>query len=140
MVGGLMRFLVDTNLWLELLLNQQRAQEVRSLLQEREGSDFALTEFSLYSIGIILTRLNRDEAFEQFIADALGQGGTRVVRLGATDMKFLLAVRRQFGLDFDDAYQYVAAEKYNLTLLSFDTDFDRTARGRMTPSMLPSVT
>ena len=24
-----MRFLVDTNLWLEVLLNQQRAQEVR---------------------------------------------------------------------------------------------------------------
>lgn len=63
-----MRFLVDTNLWLELLLNQQRAQEVRSLLQQNEGSDFALTEFSLYSIGIILTRLSKDEAFEHFIA------------------------------------------------------------------------
>jgi uncharacterized protein len=134
-----MQFLVDTNLWLELLLNQQRAPKVRSLLQEHEGSDFALTEFPLYSIGIILTRLNRDDAFEQFITDALGHGGTRVVRLGATDMQFLLAARKQFGLDFDDVYQYMAAEKYNLTLLKFDADFDRTARSRMTPSMLPSA-
>ncbi|MCF6148000.1 MAG: PIN domain-containing protein [Candidatus Kuenenia sp.] len=33
----------------------------------------------------------------------------------------------------DDAYQYAVAEKYGLTLVSFDTDFDRTARGRKTP-------
>jgi hypothetical protein len=129
-----MQFLVDTNIWLELLLNQQRAQEVRQLFEEREGSDFAITEFSLYSIGIVLTRLSKDQAFAQFIADALEQGGTRLLRLGSTEMKHLLSARKQFGLDFDDAYQYTAAEKYNLTLLSFDTDFDRTARGRKTPA------
>jgi len=131
-----MQFLVDTNLWLELLLGQQRAQEVRQLLQQRLGSEFALTEFSLYSIGIILTRLNQDDLFARFVADALEQAGTRLLRLSAVDMKALLAVRKQFGLDFDDAYQYVAAEKFNLTLLSFDKDFDRTARGRLTPSAL----
>jgi len=40
----------------------------------------------------------------------------------------------QFGFDFDDAYQYSAAEKYNLTIVSFDSDFDRTPRGRKTPA------
>jgi predicted nucleic acid-binding protein len=39
----------------------------------------------------------------------------------------------QFRLDFDDAYQYVAAEKYGLTLVSFDADFDQTKLGRKTP-------
>jgi|SRR5208337_213330 len=129
-----MEFLVDTNIWLELLLNQQRAQEVRELFEQREGSDFAITEFSLYSIGIVLTRLSKDQAFAQFIADALEQAGTRLIRLASAEMKDLLTARKQFGLDFDDAYQYTAAEKYNLTLLSFDTDFDRTARGRKTPA------
>lgn len=37
--------------------------------------------------------------------------------------------RKQFNLDFDDAYQYVAAQKTNLSLISFDTDFDHTERG-----------
>jgi hypothetical protein len=129
-----MQFLVDTNIWLELLLNQQRAQEVRQLFEEREGSDFAITEFPLYSIGLVLTRLSKDQAFAQFIADALEQAGTRLLRLGSAAMKDLLSVRKQYGLDFDDAYQYTAAQKYNLTLLSFDTDFDRTARGRKTPA------
>jgi predicted nucleic acid-binding protein len=36
-------------------------------------------------------------------------------------------------LDFDDAYQYVAADKHNLVIVSFDGDFDRTERGRKTP-------
>ena len=131
-----MQFLVDTNVWLELLLEQQRAQEVRQLFEAREGSEFAITEFSLYSIGIILTRLNKDEAFSRFVADVLGQAGTRLVRLAPADLQGLVGVRKQFGLDFDDAYQYTAAEQHNLTLLSFDTDFDRTARGRKSPAMI----
>lgn len=43
-------------------------------------------------------------------------------------------IARLFRLDFDDAYQYVAAEEYGLTLVSFDADFDRTERGRKTPA------
>jgi hypothetical protein len=37
-------------------------------------------------------------------------------------------VAKKFALDFDDAYQYVVAEKYDLQLVSFDADFDRTER------------
>src|SRR5262249_764041 len=109
-----MRFLVDTNIWLELLLTQQRAGEVRQLFERCEGSEFAITEFSLYSIGIVLTRLSKDEAFTQFVADVLQHAGTRLVRLNPAEMNRLLTARKQFGLDFDDAYQYAATEKYNL--------------------------
>lgn len=44
----------------------------------------------------------------------------------------------KFGLDFDDAYQYVAAEKYDLTIISFDSDFDNTKRKRKTPGEILS--
>jgi predicted nucleic acid-binding protein len=44
-----------------------------------------------------------------------------------------------FGLDFDDAYQYVAAERFGTVLVSFDSDFDRTKRGRKSPEMLLSA-
>src|SRR5450759_4180602 len=52
-----------------------------------------------------------------------------------TNVTFLVwwEVMDRFKLDFDDAYQYCSAEKYHLTLVSFDGDFDRTDRGRMTP-------
>ena len=45
---------------------------------------------------------------------------------------YLVDSTEQFSFDFDDAYRYVAAEQYNLTLVSFDSDFDRTERGRRT--------
>jgi len=41
---------------------------------------------------------------------------------------------KRFNLDFDDAYQYAAAEKYILTLVSHDRDFDGTELGRTTPA------
>lgn len=40
---------------------------------------------------------------------------------------------QRWHLDFDDAYQYATALKFDLTIVSFDTDFDRTDRGRKTP-------
>lgn len=133
MVGGLM-YLVDTNVWLEMLLEQDRADEVRHFLQNMDSRQLAMTEFSLYSIGIILTRLNRDDLFEDFISDTVEDSGVGRIRLGALDLKDLLAVRRRFRMDFDDAYQYVAAVKFGCTLISFDKDFDTTDLGRKTPA------
>jgi uncharacterized protein len=41
-----------------------------------------------------------------------------------------------FQLDFDDAYQYVIAERENAIIVSFDKDFDPTPKGRQTPSQV----
>ena len=48
-------------------------------------------------------------------------------------MQHLIEIMAQYNFDFDDAYQYVTAEKYHAELISFDSDFDRTERGRKTP-------
>ena len=50
------------------------------------------------------------------------------------DMELVIETSEKFNLDFDDAYQYAVAEKYNYTLVSFDGDFDNTERGRKTPA------
>lgn len=55
--------LIDTNVWLELLLDQEKADQVRNLFQQIDSSLMAISEFSLYSIGIILIRLNKNELF-----------------------------------------------------------------------------
>ena len=131
-----MKYLVDTNVWLELLLEQERASEVRKFFQEIEARLLALTEFSLYSIGVILIRLGKDPIFEDFLSDTIEDSGAIRIHLETTDLKQALVNRQQFNLDFDDAYQYTAAERYDLTLISFDSDFDRTTRGRKTPAQI----
>ncbi len=59
-------YLIDTNIWLELLLQQEKAEEVSSFFQAVDSSSLAITDFTLYSIGIILTRLKKFDAFNDF--------------------------------------------------------------------------
>jgi hypothetical protein len=126
-------YLIDTNVWLELLLEREHAAEVRRFFNEVESDLLAITEFSLYSIGIILTRLNKGKVFEDFLADVLEASDVMRIRLNIGDLKLIPQLQLRFRLDFDDAYQYLAAEQYGYMLISFDHDFDHTALGRKTP-------
>lgn len=126
-------YLVDTNLILEILLRQAKAEEVKRFLEHAPGEQLFLTEFSLYSLGILLIRRNLHDIFLRAVEDLLFTGGMTVLRLAPADLADVVRCSKQFGLDFDDAYQYVAADKHNLVIVSFDADFDRTARGRKQP-------
>ena len=132
-------YLLDTNLVAEVLLGRAKAEEVKRFLRTVGGENLSLTEFSLYSLGIILARHRMYDAFSQAVNDLLLTGGIRLVRLGLTDMQDVTEACRKFNLDFDDAYQYAAAKKHDLTIVSFDSHFDQTDRGRKTPADLLSA-
>jgi len=129
-------YLVDTNVWLERLLDQSRSEEVSRFLEQTPTDRLFVTDFALHSIGVVLRRLDRFEAFGRFVQDVFIEGAVGLTRLGPEDMQRLVAVAERFNLDFDDAYQYLAAEKHNLAIVSFDGDFDRTKLGRRTPLQL----
>ncbi len=127
-------FLVDTNVWLEVLLEQERAEEARRFLLGVDAAELAISEFSLYSIGIAVCRAGKDGLFRDFLSDTLEGSGIPRVCLDIANLRQLLETREEFGLDFDDSYQYVAAGMIGATVVSFDKDFDRTDRGRKTPA------
>lgn len=135
---AVMNMLLDTNIWLELLLDQQRAGEVQSFLQHSNTADLAMTDFTLYSIGIILTRHHKHDVFTDFIADTLENAVIQLITLNVDEMRQLVKYQQKLRLDFDDAYQYTAAVTHNCTLVSFDTDFDHTPLRRYTPAELDS--
>ncbi|MBM3314119.1 PIN domain-containing protein [candidate division WOR-3 bacterium] len=126
--------LVDASVWLELLLEQERAEQVRDFLRTVPLAELAITDFALHSVGIVLARNKRDDLFVRFISDLLMDTDVRYVSLDYAALMVVTETRDRLHLDFDDAYQYVAAEKHNLTLVSLDADFDRTDRGRKTPA------
>ena len=128
-----MMYLLDTNIVLELLLDQDKADQVERFLKSLPPEQLYLSEFAFYSLGIILFRHKRHDAFVQMVEDLLAMGGIRLVRLEADETRDIVRAAQSFNLDFDDAYQYATAERYNLTIVSFDGDFDRTERGRQTP-------
>lgn len=129
-----MRFLLDTNWWMQIIREREHAFEVRDLMSAAGAARLATTDLALHSIAIALGRhgmLDRLPAFLQFsdIGNSVELVGTRV-----TDLVRVADLCRQYGLDVEDAYQYVAAEIHSLNLVSLDKDFDRMPNGRLTPA------
>lgn len=133
-----MRLLLDTNVFLEILLEQEQASKARFLLSRSDDHEFFISDFSVHSIGLLLFRRNQHQTFQLFLKDVLLTTGTSLLSMGVVDMDSIVAAAQSFNLDFDDAYQYVAAEKHDLTLVSLDGDFDRTERGRLTLAQIVS--
>ncbi|HUW15350.1 MAG TPA: PIN domain-containing protein [Anaerolineae bacterium] len=127
-------YLVDTNVWLERLLSQERSDEVGSFLARAPGHELLITDFYLHSIGVILDRLDRIEALRRFVDDLFVRGGVRLVSVSPESMGALIDEMDRSQLDFDDAYQYVAAAEAGALIVSFDHDFDRTSLGRLEPN------
>lgn len=128
-----MRLLVDTNIFLEVLLQQERTDEASAILRRYNEHTLHITDFSLHTIGLILISRNRHQAFMQFLEDILDAGIT-VSTLESEELRTVIEISNRYRLDFDDAYQYAVAEKLDLTIISFDGDFDATDRGRRMPA------
>ena len=129
-------YLLDSNIWLERLLGQAQSAVVGQLLDRLPTEQMLMTDFTLHSLGVILNRLGQRSVFTVFVQDVLIDGGVALTSLPPTAMYRVVAVMEQFGLDFDDAYQYVAAERENVAIISFDAHFDQTDRGRQTPAQI----
>lgn len=89
---------------------------------------------AFHSICVILTRLKRKAALLDFVQDVLVDGEVNLVSVQPLEVENLVDAMDKYNLDFDDAYQYIAAEQNELTIVSFDRDLDRTARGKKTPA------
>ena len=127
-------YLLDTNIWLESLLGQSRADEVADFLDKIPSEKLFISDFSFHSICVILSRLNRKYVLIDFVQDVFIAGKVSVIALQPEETSSLVLIMDNFRLDFDDAYQYLLAEQWQLTLVSFDKDFKRTPRGAQSPA------
>src|SRR3989442_5377412 len=118
-----MKLLVDTNIFLEVLLEQSRANDAKELLTKTNAHNFLISDFSLHSIGVLLLKRKKVDVFRNFVTDIVIRAGTAVARLNASDMDALVDHAASFNLDFDDAYQYSLADNYDLTIVSVAKDF-----------------
>ncbi len=127
-------YLLDTNIWLERLLNQEMSPQVEKFLDQVPSKLLWRTDSSLHSIAIILLRLRKSDLLGKFIDDLFINGAVNLIRLGPKDFHAIIIDAETYDLDFDDAYPMTATKKKGLILISFDSDFDRTPIGRKTPA------
>lgn len=127
-------YLLDTNIWLERLLGQEHSEDVGELLGAIDSDQLFITDFSFHSVCLILTRLKRPQSAIDFVHDLFVKGRVGLLTVRPEEMESVISLMGKFNLDFDDAYQYLVAERQDLELVSFDSDFVHTARGRKTPA------
>ena len=114
--------MLDTNVFLEILLAQEKKEECKKFLNDNiEGLN--VTDFSLHSIGVILFRYGRKEVFQKFVEDILD--AIRVLSLPIDRYREVVNVSKNLNLDFDDAYQYAVAKYYGLQVVTMDRDFEK---------------
>lgn len=115
-------FLVDTNIFLEILLKRDKSRDCKKLLDNNIGN-LHITDFSLHSIGAILFRYNKEDVFRKFLDDVTPN--TKLLSLPLELYGEVVNVRKSLNLDFDDAYQYSIARHYGLKVVTMDRDFER---------------
>jgi predicted nucleic acid-binding protein len=129
----ILMFLLDANVFLEWMLGQDRADDVQALLERVDPSVLAISDFSLYSIGIIHARHGRLHEYRCFLNQDVVEKGIQVMTLPLANHGLLVEAVEKYQFDFDDAYHYALASLYGLRLVSFDHHFDRIEGGRLEP-------
>lgn len=130
------RYLFDTNICLELMLNQEQAEIGINILQTVSLSQIYISDFTLHSIGVIVSRLKKTEIFNEFIQDVFIQGKLVQLSLEPTDLIDLVHYMNEYSLDFDEAYQLTVSKKYELTIVTFDRDFKNKGLDLVLPNDL----
>src|SRR5215213_2210593 len=115
-------YLVDTNVFGEILLGQTHADEAKAFITAGAGKSLHLSDFSLHSIGVVLRRNKKLHALTDFVNDVVLSGAVQVLSLSPRELLDVVSLAGNLGLDFDDAYQYTLAAKHDLAIVSFDSD------------------
>ncbi len=118
------RYLVDTNVWLERLLDQEKSEVASGFFDLIPTDKLFVSDFSVHSIGVILSRLKKFDVFEKFIEDLFVYGQIELLALDTVDLLDVITNIQKYKLDFDDSYQFSIAQKYDLTIITFDKDFN----------------
>lgn len=116
------KYLIDTNIFLEILLNQEKKELCKLFLDDKFGK-IAISDFSLHSIGVILFRHKKFDTYNSFANDVLSQ--IDVLSQPKNNYTQVSFIANQFNLDFDDAYQVAVGKNENLSIATMDKDFEK---------------
>ncbi len=86
-------FLIDTNIFLEILLKQQKKDICKKFLVENINN-LAITDFSFHSIGVVLFRYNEEDIFIRFALDVIPN--IRLLSLPLNKYNELIDIKNNF--------------------------------------------
>ncbi len=129
-------YLVDTNIFLEVLLLQQRKDECKSFLNLlKKGKQIGvITDFTIHSIIVIMSNFNRLNELRVFLLSLTAYKGLKIYHTNITDEVMATEIALKEKLDMDDAIQYAVALSLNVeAIISFDKHFNSLKIPRKEP-------
>ena len=120
-----MDFLFDTNIFLEVLLGQEKKESCKKLLVDFKGTIF-ISEFSIHSIGVILFKQKKFTFFDNFISDITNN--STIITLPLIKYPQISLIAQKYQLDFDDSIQTAIAIEHKLGIITIDGDYKRVAK------------
>lgn len=128
--------LIDTNIVLEFLLDQKRVQESEDLLKAIDENIFSeevyMTQFAINGIQSFDKILNTN--FLKYFLVMIYQEKIKIAPLDISDDLTAYGIKKDIGLDFDDAIQFLAASKLGTYIVTYNKDFRKTSLPTKTPA------
>jgi len=118
--------LVDANIFLELFLGQEKAEDCEKFLQKVSNGELeaVVSKFTVHAIEAVLNKSELILAFLRNIQDLLG---LNVYDTSTEDEMAASMLMDKIKLDFDDAVHYYLAKKLGVeAVVSYDKHFDKT--------------
>src|SRR5262245_32488793 len=102
------RYLIDTNIFVEFLLDQERADESLRIMEliEHGKLEAYVTSFALHSIAVILDQRKEIDLLEKFLDRVIQAKGLQVYQTEPIEEKTINTLIRSIKLDFDDTLHY----------------------------------
>jgi len=126
--------LIDANIFIEIARNQKHKDACRDLIdaiaEEMIVEEVYLSKFSL---GAIEAMLSKNEEFVREILLLIFHDIIKIKDTTIDDDLMINAAKKDLELNFDDAVQFVVANKLGTYLVTYDKDFDDTSLQTKTP-------
>jgi predicted nucleic acid-binding protein len=132
-------YLVDTNIFLEVLLSRAKKEECKSLLRLlRDGKKNGIvTDFTIHSIIVIMGSLSKIKELKTFLLSILAYKGLHIYHTTIADEVNATEMATEQELDMDDAIQYSTALSTNAeAVISFDKHFNNLKVPRIEPEQI----
>ena len=118
-----MRYLLDTNVWMECLLDGERADEVKLFLSTIPSDELCISDLAFHSIALAHQRAEVMNDFLTFINDLFIKNNVSKISLDYLDYEVLADLVDDGEMDYEDAYHYISAKNQGLILISLNANF-----------------
>ena len=129
-------YLVDTNIFLEVLLSRAKKEECKNFLKSlRDGEKTGMvTDFTIHSIIVIMSNFNKLNELKTFLLSLTAYKGLHLYSTTIADEVKAVEIATKQDLDMDDAIQYSTALSANTeAIISFDKHFNGLSIPRKEP-------